>query len=402
MVPESIDYLIIGGGLAGGYASASIRKIDNNGRITLVTNENHIPYDRVPLSKNYLMDTIAKDRLFFKKEEFYKSQRIELIEGHTAQDLDSKSRIVKLDDGREFAFNKLLLATGGHPRKLPIPGSDVPGVYYLRTLEDCEQLKNEITRSRTVVVIGGGFIGCELAAGFVTKGLDTTIIEVGPYLLNMAIDEETGKWLGNYYAEKGVKVLVTASVASVISEDGHVKAVEMKNGERISADFVVIGVGLALNTELAERAGLKVDKGVVVNEFLETEVDGIYAAGDVARFYSPIFKRHLRLEHFDIAVKHGMIAGSNMAGQRKAFDELPYFFSYQFDLKMNAFGDLSHRTKIIRRGDLDKEKGFYQFYLNGKVLDAILAVNIKWEEVKKAKELVLARKEFADPDLLAI
>ncbi len=395
------DYVIIGGGLAGGWAASSIRKVDRTGKIVLVANENHIPYDRVPLSKDYLIDKIPKDKLFFKKEEFYEKNEIELIPDHEAKELDTKARTLKLDDDRELTFGKLLLATGGYPRKIPINGSDLKGVYYLRTLEDCEQLKDVISHSRRAVIIGGGFIGCELAAAFATKGLETTIVEMGPYLMNMAIDEETGRWIGSYYSEKGVSVLLNATASRFFGENGRVSGVELKDGRTIPADFIVVGVGIALHTELAERAGLKVDKGIVVNEYLETSVEGIYAAGDVARFYSPLFKRHLRLEHYDIAVKHGMIAGANMAGVRKPFDELPYFFSYQFDLKINAYGDLSQRTKIVKRGALNKDSGFLQFYLNQGTLDAVLSVNKGGDEVKKAKELVFARKSFSDPTVLS-
>jgi len=399
---QSADYVIIGGGLAGGHAAISARGVDKSGRIVIITDEEHIPYDRVPLSKKYLTGEIQQEQLFFKKDNYYKSENIELISGKRVREIDVQEKIVRLEDGLELTFGKLLLATGGKPRKLPIGGSEVGGVYYLRTLDDCEQLKAEIDRSKRVVVIGGGFIGCELASAFATKGLETTIIEVGPYLLNLAFDQETGEWLGKYYSEKGVNVLVNNSVAKFVGENGRIRSVELKDGKGISTDFAVVGVGLALRSELAEQAGLKVEKGIVVDEFLETSSKGIFAAGDVARFYSPIFKRQLRLEHYDIAVKHGKIAGLNMAGQRKPFEELPFFFSYQFDLKINAYGDLTNRTRIVRRGELNSEKGFFQFYLNqDNVLDAVLAVNVKWDEVRKARELVIQRRKFSDPESIS-
>jgi 3-phenylpropionate/trans-cinnamate dioxygenase ferredoxin reductase subunit len=397
----AFDYVIIGGGLAGGYAASSIRKIDRTGKILLVANENHIPYDRVPLSKGYLLNNIPKDRLFFKKDEFYKKDGVEFILGHEVKELHVNSKMLKLDDGRELAFRKLLLATGGSPKRILIPGSDLQGVYYLRTLEDCDLLKDVMGHSRRAVVIGGGFIGCELASAFATKGLDTTIIEIGPCLLNMAIDEETGLWIGNYYSDRGVSVLVNATASKFLEENGRVSGIQLNDGRVISADFVVVGVGIALHTKLAERAGLKVDQGIVVNEFLETSVEGIYAAGDVARFYSPIFKRYLRLEHYDIAVKHGIRAGANMAGEKKPFNDLPYFFSYQFDLKISAYGDLSQKTSMVKRGELNETEGFFQFYLNKGMLDAVLSINKKWEEVKKAKDLVIARKFFPDPTIFS-
>lgn len=400
-MPESADYLIIGGGLAGGHAALSIRRVDKSGNITVVSNEKSIPYDRVPLSKKYLTGEISRDNLFFRKEEFYKAEKIDLMTGRSVTEINPSTHTAKFDDGKTISFNKLLLATGGKARRLPIEGSEIQGIYSLRTLEDCELLKGEMERSRKVVVIGGGFIGCELASAFATKKLETTIVEVGPYLLNMAFDKETGEWLGKYYSEKGVKLVLNNSVSKFIGDKGHVTGVELKDGNRLPADFVVEGVGITLETGLAERAGLKVEKGIIVNEFLESSSKDIFAAGDVARFYSPVFQRYLRLEHYDIAVKQGQLAGLNMAGQRKPFDGLPYFFSYQFDLKINAYGDLGSRTKIVKRGELNKEKGFFQFYLNHDTLDAVLGVNVKWEELRNAKELVLKKKKFTDTEVIS-
>ncbi len=400
-MPEKVEYLIVGGGLAGGYAANAIRKKDLSGRLVLITNEKHFPYDRVPLSKAYLMDKVQRDRLFFKKKDFYDENKIELIQGHSVLNLNVQDRTIQLDDDRKFSFNRLLLSTGGKARKIPLSGAELEGVYYLRTIEDCEQIKEAISKSQRVAVIGGGFIGCELAAAFASKGIETTIIELGPYLLNMAIDEETGSWIGNYYAQKGVNVITQAVPSSFISEDNHVSAVELKDGRKIPVDFVVVGIGITPNTELAESAGLRVDKGIVVNEYLETSVSGIYAAGDVARFYSPVFQRYIRVEHYDVAVKHGAVAGGNMAGERKEFDELPYFFSYQFDLKITAYGDLTRKTRIVKRGSMNVKDGFFQFYFNDNKLEAVLAVNKRWDEIKMTKDLILNRGNFSDPLILS-
>jgi 3-phenylpropionate/trans-cinnamate dioxygenase ferredoxin reductase subunit len=400
-MPERVDYLIVGGGLAGGYAVNAIRKKDMSGRVVLVTNEKHLPYDRVPLSKAYLMDKVQRDRLFFKKKDFYDQNKVELIQGHNVINLNSENREITLDDDRRISFNRLLLSTGGRARKITLPGADLEGVYYLRTVEDCDKIKETIARSQKVAVIGGGFIGCELAAAFATKGLETTIIEVGPYLLNMAIDEETGIWIGNYYSQKGVNVTTNAAASAFTGDDNHLSAVELKDGRKIPVDFVVVGIGILPNTELAENAGLRVDKGIVANEYLETSESGIYTAGDVARFYSPVFQRYIRVEHYDVAVKHGTIAGGNMAGERNQFDELPYFFSYQFDLKITAYGDLSHRTRIIKRGSLNVGDGFFQFYFNTNKLEAVLAVNKRWDEIKVAKGLILDPGTFPDPTVLS-
>jgi 3-phenylpropionate/trans-cinnamate dioxygenase ferredoxin reductase component len=386
----------VGGGLAGASAASSIRKLDPAGRILLISNEHFLPYDRVPLSKAYLMDKIPKERLFLKKAESYQKENLELIRGHELKLVNTGEHTGILDDGGKISYQKLLFATGGSPRKVPIPGSDLKGVFYLRTIEQCDRLKEALSLAHSAVIIGGGFIGCELAAAFATKGLDTTIIEMGPYLLNMALDEETGRWIEQYHTEHGVKVLCNSTALRLVEKDGMVREVEIQDGSNVRADLVVVAVGIKLHTELAERAGIQVDRGIVVNEFLETNFDGVYAAGDIARYYSPIFKKYLRLEHYDIALKHGQIAGENMAGQKKAFDELPYFFSYQFDLKINAYGDLSTRGRIANtENSHEKGIGLLRYYLDNEgTINGALSINSSWDELKKARESIIERKKM--------
>ncbi|MBI3286759.1 MAG: FAD-dependent oxidoreductase [Chloroflexi bacterium] len=398
---DRFAYLIIGGGLAGGSAAESIRQRDATGRLALVSAEPHLPYDRVPLSKTYLMGRMKRERLFLKKPEFYEEQKVELMTERRVDAIDIHSRTVRLDDGRELGFEKLLLATGGRPRRLSLPGSELAGIYYLRTIEDCEAIREAMGRSGRAVVIGGGFIGCEVAAAFAAQGLETTLLELGPYLLNMALDEETGRWIGDYFTQQGVRVMLDAAAARFLGEAGQVRAVETRDGQRIECDFVAVGIGIALNTELAQRSGLKIDNGVIVDKHLETEIPGLYAAGDIARFYSPPFGRHLRVEHYDVAVKHGQVAGANMAEERLAFEELPYFFSYQFKLNINVFGDMSHWDQMVRRGRLSVDPGFLQFYFEGHRLNAVLSVNRKAAELQAAQRLIAARRPGEQPALLA-
>lgn len=390
---EEAEYLLIGGGLAGGHAASAIREHDRDGRIALIANENHIPYDRVPLSKAYLTGRTRLENLFFRKREFYEQNKIHLLTNRTAAAVDRKNRLVALDDGTEIRYGRLLIATGGRVRKIALPGSELNRVYYLRTIEDCEAIKAEMSGSRRAVVIGGGFIGCELAAAFSSNGLDTTIVEVAPTLLSVALDSETAGWIGDCFTKKGVKVLTNTSAVQITGAAGKVTGVETTSGS-IQADFVAVGVGIVPNTELAERAGLKTDRGVIVDEFLETEERGIFAAGDVARFYSPLFRHHIRLEHYDVAVKHGKTAGANMAGERRSFSDLPYFFSFMFEMSINVYGDMAAREETIRRGSMNSGKGFFQFYLAGDRVVAFLSMNRGREEINLAKKLILDGKRI--------
>ncbi len=398
--PLDADYVVVGGGQAGYYAAAALRKRESSGRILIISDEAHLPYDRVPLSKDYLVDKRPREKLFFKPKEFYESQKIEVISGKRVTELDKSERVVRLEDGAEVAYRRLLLATGGRPRVLTLPGSTLRGIHYLRTIDDCERIKEGILNARNAVVVGGGFIGCEVAAAFATRGLKTTIIEVAPYPLNVAVGEEMGRWIMKYFGDRGVEILTATQVSSFSGKDGVVGEVLTSDGRTLPADLVAVGVGIVPNTELAEAAGLKVERGIVVNEYLQTDSEDIFAAGDVARFYSPIFGRYLRVEHYDVAAKHGMTAGANMAGELKSFSELPFFFSYLFDLKINAYGDISKKTRIVSRGRIGSPEGFFQLYFDDDVLDGFLSVNRPFQEVNELKQIVLSRRSFPDPSVL--
>lgn len=399
---DSASYVIVGGGLAGFNAIPAIRERDPEGRIVLVTDEKERPYDRVPLSKRYLQGALSRNGVFLRPQEFYEENHVELRMGHKAMKLDAKAKTLSLDDGAELGYERLLLATGGWPRRLPLPGADLPGIHYLRTLEDSDALIEAMAHSKRLVVVGGGFIGCEAAAAGVMKGLDVTVVEVGPYLLNMAFDEPTGRWVTDYLASKGLKARCGERAARFLGEKGHLTGVETSSGAVLPADLAVVGVGLIPNTGLAEAAGLQVDNGIVVNERLETSVPHVYAAGDVARFYSPCFERHLRVEHYDVAVRHGKVAGANMAGAGVAFTELPYFFSDMFDLKIHVHGTLSDHDRIVLRGvrNVTDLGGFVQFYMKGSRIMAYLGVNRKLKEERAAQKLIALRRTFPDTEPL--
>lgn len=380
----------------------AIRSRDRKGRIMLVSNEQHLPYDRVPLSKEYLMGKLPRESLFLQEAEFYQQHNVEVLLGRRVQRLNVDARSALLNDGRELKFDRLLLATGGRPRRLSIPGGNLPGIYYLRTIDDSEAIQAAMSKARRAVVIGGGFIGCEIAAASVQKGLDTTIIEVGPSLLSLPIDAETAQWITEYFIERGVHVLTNEAAARFLEEDGRAVGVETKTGKEVLGDFVGVGVGVSPNVELAQEAGLAVDNGIIVNEQLEVDNKGVYAAGDVACFYSPVFAKHLRLEHYDVAVKHGQVAGANMAGGQEKFAELPYFFSFMFKLRTEVWGDATQRELVVRRGPLQltDKGGFAQFYLSQGRIQAYLSVNRPFKENEAAKKLILSRQTMEDSSVL--
>jgi 3-phenylpropionate/trans-cinnamate dioxygenase ferredoxin reductase component len=396
---KNFDYVIIGGGLAGSHAAQAIRENDPNGSILLITDENHPPYDRVPLSKNYLTGKMKSEVLYVKQSNFYADQKIELLVGSKATKLDPKNHIVDIGSGTQVNYKKLLLVTGGQVRRLSIPGSDLKGVFYLRTIDDADKILKAMRESKNVVIIGGGFIGCELASSFTKKSISSTIIELGPKILGRVFDQDTARWLDDYFTKKGVKIMTSTTPTAIVGKEGKVSGVKLQSGQIIPADFLVIGIGIIPNTDLAKNAGLAVDNGIVVNQYLQTSNPDIYAASDVARFYSPIFRRYMRLEHYDLAVKQGRLAGENMTGKSKQFEELPYFFSFMFDVRIEAYGDMSKYDNVVTKGSPIENGGFTKFYLDDGVINAVMMVTRK-ENVEYIKQLIYSRKKINDTSIL--
>jgi 3-phenylpropionate/trans-cinnamate dioxygenase ferredoxin reductase component len=397
---EHVPYVIIGGGLAGVAAADTIRRRDKTARLMLICAEPHPPYDRVPLSKGYLLGEIERDQVFLRPERFYERNKVELVLGQAVTALDLTTRQVTLADGRQIGFEKLLLATGGRPRRLPIPGADLDGIYYLRNLEDSDAIRTALQGARRAVVIGGGFIGCEVATGLAHLGLATTVVELTPGVLSLVLDAETSGFIESFLRQQGITVLTNTAAAHFVGEQGRVRAVVTNTGAALEADLVAVGVGIAPNTELAAAAGLSVDNGVLVNEYLEA-APGVYAAGDIARYYSPPLGRQLRVEHYDVALQHGRVAGTNMTGGQRSYTELPYFFSHMGPLHIDVIGDMSRRQQSVRRGALSLEPGFTQFYFADDLLQAVLCINGEPALFQAARERVAERRPVTDPAAFA-
>jgi 3-phenylpropionate/trans-cinnamate dioxygenase ferredoxin reductase subunit len=397
---DHVPYVIIGGGLAGNAAAEAIRRRDKTGRVVVICAEPHLPYDRVPLSKDYLLGKIERQQVFLKNPRFYERNTIEMLLHNPATALDVAQRQVTLSNGQQLGFDKLLLATGGRPRRLSIAGAELEGIYYLRNLEDTEAIQRGLQGARRAVVIGGGFIGCELAAGFAQLGLQTTVVELTPAPLSLVVDAETSAFVTAYLQQQGVTVLTDTAATQFLGAQGRVRAIVTNTGQEIAADLVAVGVGIALNTELATTAGLTVDNGVVVNEYLEATA-GIFAAGDMARYYSPPLGRHLRVEHYDVALQHGRLAGANMTGEQRAYLELPYFFSFMGALQINVVGDMSRREQCVRRGELSLEPGFVQFYFADGLLQAALSINRNGALLQAVRERILSRRPVTHPEAFA-
>jgi len=378
-------FVIAGANLAGGRAAEALRKEGFDGRVVLIGAEPDPPYERPPLSKEYLRGQLPREKIFIHKPGFYEKQRIELRLGVRATRLDLQERAVELESGERVPFDRLLLATGGRPRRLAVPGSDLGGIYELRTVADSERIAAELRPGRRLVVIGAGFIGAEVAASARTQGLDVSVLEMAPVPLGRALGEEMGQIYAEIHRERGVELL-TGEAIERFEGNGRVERVVGASGRVIDCDFVVVGVGIDAATELAEQAGLIVDNGIVVDEYAETSAPGVFAAGDVARFHHPVLGERLRVEHWANAQNQGAVAAKNMLGRRESYVEIPWFWSDQYDLNLQYVGHATSWDEIVLRGDVAGRK-FTAFYLKDGWLRAALAVN-RFKDIRPSRELI--------------
>jgi 3-phenylpropionate/trans-cinnamate dioxygenase ferredoxin reductase component len=392
----AVEYLIIGGGHAGVTAAATLRKSGAQGQLLILSTEPEYPYLRYTLSKDFLQGKRPRRRTLLRPPEFYQQQNIQLRTGIQALGLDPSRCTVALDTGEELAYQTLLLATGASVRRLPIPGAELDGVYYLRTLADAEALRQEMAPDRQVVVIGGGFIGVEVAASLRQNGLQVTLIHSAQTIWTRLFGEAMGRFFHEGLQQRGVTILAPAHVER-IEGDGRAHQVITQEGHVLPCDFVIIGVGVRPETALAEQAGLRVDNGIVVNEFLESSVPGIFAAGDSARFYSSLFETSMRIEHWDVAAQQGAAAALNMLGQRLPFQEVPYFFSSLFDIWLEYLGYAPEWDRLtIRRHDPAR---FAAFYSQGPYIRGVLLVNSS-KELEPCRELIKKKSVIEDFSVL--
>ncbi|MBA2482930.1 MAG: FAD-dependent oxidoreductase [Nitrosomonas sp.] len=382
-------YLIVGGGMAADSAVHGIRKIDQNGAIAMICEELHPPYDRPPLSKSLW----KKAQL----ESIWRDTRdidFALHVGRKIVSLDSAQKTATDNAGNIYTYDKLLLATGGSPRKLPDLDE---GVIYYRTVEDYQKLRDLCERGSDFIVIGGGFIGSEIAAALAMNDKQVTMIfpenGIGARVYPQALSE----YLNKYYQDKGITILTSDTVQS-IRMAGNKKILTTKNGNEISTDGIVAGLGIQLNTDLAAQAGLKVDNGIIVDETLCTSNPDIYAAGDIANFYSNILDKRMRVEHEDNANVMGDLAGRNMAGQSEPYNHQPFFYSDLFDLGYEAVGELDASLDIIEDWKEPFRKGVI-YYLRDKRVRGVLLWNT-WDQIETATRLIAEKAEHSRATLL--
>jgi 3-phenylpropionate/trans-cinnamate dioxygenase ferredoxin reductase component len=394
-------FVIVGASLAGAKAAETLREEGFDGRIVLIGAEPDRPYERPPLSKEYLRGEAGRERVYVHDERYYAAHDIDLQLGRTAVSLDPGAKEIELDDGERVAYDRLLLTTGARPNSLPVAGSDLDGVLVLRSVEDSDVLRDRLSHAESLVVIGSGWIGAEVAASARQLGVDVTMVGHRAMPLERVLGPQVGAVYRDVHADHGVRMCMETGVEA-FEGVGRVERVRTSDDRELPCDLVVVGVGVQPRSELAARAGLAVDDGILVDEHLRTTSPGVFAAGDVASARHPFYNRRVRVEHWSNALNQGPAAARSMLGGGEPYERLPYFFSDQYDVGMEYMGLAGPRGPVVFRGD-PSAREFIAFWLSGDRIVAGMNVNV-WDVVEPIQQLIRDRApvdvdRLADPDV---
>jgi len=403
MPDREVDFLLVGGGMASGHCAAELRRRGAEGSILLAGREPEPPYERPPLSKEYMRGEAGREDAYVNPAGWYEENGVELLTGINVMSLDPAARTAKLQGGEEVAFGKALIATGAMVNILRVEGAENEGIHYLRAFGNSDAIRADAEAAEHVVLIGGSYIGTEVAASLTARGVKCTIVMMEEVALSRTFGEDAGRWFQERLEEHGVAVHGGEELQA-FEGDGRVKAVLTKSGRAIEGDAVVVGAGVRADAMLAERAGLEVDNGVVCDSKLQTSAEGIYAAGDCCSYDSVVHGRRLRIEHWDVAMQQGMHAAGNMLGEDRDYDVVPYFFSDLADwASLEYVGPAYEWDEEVWRGDRDAGQFSVWYLRDGRVAGA-LSVD-RPEDLAEARRMLAdgvdvsaARDRIADPD----
>ncbi len=386
-------FVILGASLAGAKAAEALRTEGFDGRLVLVGQEAEHPYERPPLSKEYLQGKAERDTIFVHPAAWYAEHDVELLLGNRAVTLDRATRAVTLADGTQLGYDTLLFTTGSSPRRLDVPGADDPRVHYLRTVGDCESVKQTLQAATRVAVIGAGWIGLEVTAAARLAGVEVTVVETLELPLLRVLGREVAQTFADLHREHGVDLRFGAQLSEIVAREAAPLVVRLADSAQVEADAVIVGVGITPNTQLAEAAGITVDNGIVVDEHLRSSDPDVYAAGDVANAFHPVLGKRIRVEHWANALNQPAVAARSMLGREAVYDRVPYFYTDQYDLGMEYAGYVGpgDYDQVVFRGDRDGLE-FIAYWLADRRVVAGMNVNV-WDVTDQIQDLVRAGRQ---------
>lgn len=395
--------VVIGAGQAGMQVCDSLRKEGFEGTITLIGDEPYAPYNRPPLSKDYLSGETARERLFFRPDAFYEKLEVTQIRGHAVTRIDRDAKTITLDDGTALPYTGVALTTGTRVRPLPVPGNDLDGVHYVRTLEDTDAIRTQWDAVTDLVIIGAGFIGLEVAAVAAKAGKKVTVLEMAPRVMGRVVAPEVSAFYENVHKGHGVDIRCATGVTELAGADGKVTGAVLDDGSTLPAQMVVVGIGVLPNMELAQDAGLACENGIIVDDRARTSDPAIVAAGDVAFHPNALFGTSFRLESVQNAIDQAKVAAATLAGNDTVYNAVPWFWSNQYDLRLQMAGISTGYDNIVIRGDMAEHK-FSLFYFKGDKLLAVDSVNrpadhLAARKILAADGVIVPKDLAADPEI---
>ena len=401
MATESDTIVVVGGGLAAGKLVTEYRAAGGEASVTVVASEPDPPYHRPPLTKGFLRGEVEREGTYVRPAEEYEDEVVELRLGARAERIDPDAHVVVLEGGEEIPYATLVLATGARPRPLPLPGADLVGAHTYRTLADADAVRTAAEEAHAAIVVGGSFIGAESAASLRLRGLDVTLIEMGPQLMPQLRAPELSAQLADLYRDEGVEVLLGTELAELTGNGKLLTGAKTKDGSTIEGYLAIVGIGVVPNVELANDAGAEVDDGIVVDERFRTSLPDVYAVGDVARYPDPTSGRLRRIEHWSNANAQGGHLGRQLAGARAAYDELPVLFTQLFDKKLQVLGDVEPATECVLRGSVAEGRVLGFHLTDEKRLVGAVVHGQAADLVAELETLIRERPVIDDPTRLA-
>ncbi|MGE5111130.1 MAG: NAD(P)/FAD-dependent oxidoreductase [Acidobacteriaceae bacterium] len=390
----SSRFVILGGGMVAGYAAKQMVELGlKAGELAILSADDVVPYERPPLSKTYLAGKDTDDTIKISPDDFYRQHGIDVqLKSHVSA-VDAKSKRLTLKSGEEISFERLVIATGARPRLLNVPGTNLKGLHYLRSMDDSRSMREHSQNVKRAVVIGGGFIGMEVAAVLAQKNIEVTMVLGDDRIWKRLFSPEMSKFFADYYTARGVRIVPSTTVTE-LRGDSSVSSVVLANGDTVACELVVAGIGVEPVTDFLAGSGLEINNGIVVNEYLETNQPGILAAGDVANYQDVLFKKRRRVEHWDNAVSQGQHCARALLGERAVFRHVPYFFSDVFDLSYEFWGDSSEADQVVHRGDLSS-KSFSTWWLRGERVVAAFVMSRPDEERDTAPKWIEVQQKIS-------
>jgi 3-phenylpropionate/trans-cinnamate dioxygenase ferredoxin reductase component len=386
-------FVIAGGGMVAGYAAKQMVELGlRSGELAIFSNDTVVPYERPPLSKSFLAGKETEEAITINSEHWYREHGIAIHLGCAVSAVDLRRKRLTVSTGPEFGFDKLLIASGSNVRKLMVPGASLPNVYYLRTMEDSKRIRGVAEKVKRAVVVGGGFIGMEVASQLAQKQIEVTMVLNEDRIWKRFFSPEMSKFFEDYYTARGVRFLRSTEITELRGHDA-VSSVAVSGGYEIPCEMVVAGIGVQPSVDFLTNSGIELDNGVLVNEYLETNQPGVFAAGDVANYNDVLFGKRRRVEHWDNAVSQAQHCARSLMGQRAAFKHVPYFFSDVFDLSYEYWGDASVADQVIHRGDLSSNS-FSVWWLRQQVVVGAFSMNRPVEERNVCEEWIMARQRL--------